>query len=545
MPASLHDWVDRLKSQPLPAMASTVQRVSALMARPSSNHTDYQRIIARDPGFALSIFSYLSDLPRPPREPITTLTHALALSGTAPLEACVAQIPVINQHSDTEYSRGLLFCYSRAVHAAVYLSRWSDIRKDSNLEELMQAALLRECGEMALWCAAPEQMAMLESRVVQGLSRDNASLAVLGFNLTQLSLRLAHAWGLPPLIGDSLAPDGAFRSRSLGVMLASELAHSSTVSWGSDQTMELIDLAADYCRQTTDQAAAALHSLCAETARQLHQLDLPVAAALLLHIEPRPEAAAAGAGEQEKQRTESVDPSTTPATQPEVPAPPATKSAAQKVQLPEQPGVDSELAVEAEAGSETHQKQKIAAETPSITPESELDGGHPHPQPARKPAGDKLQTRLTRVMKQLRDNAGLERAMFAMMAPDSKSLRARFIIGAEKGAGIKTFQVSLDKRHLFSVLMAKPQSFWLNNDNRKKYLSAIPPYLHKALNTEGFFVSSLFVGNKPVGILYADSSTGKLNSGSFTYFKQLALQLSTELSGTVKAEAAGSFTAKG
>lgn len=142
-------------------------------------------------------------------------------------------------------------------------------------------------------------------------------------------------------------------------------------------------------------------------------------------------------------------------------------------------------------------------------------------------------------MKQLRDRTGLERAMFAMITPDRKSLRARFILGAKKDAPIKTFQVSLNKRHLFSVLMSRHQSFWLNDSNRQKYLPAIPKELHGTLNIQGFFVSSLFIDNKPLGILYADCSiTGKLNTASFTDFKQLAQQLSIALAGQRKFQAA-------
>ena len=72
MPASLHDWVNVL-NQPASHGAFTQQRVSALMARPNSTHADYQRIIARDPGFALSIFRHLGALPESAQGPITTI----------------------------------------------------------------------------------------------------------------------------------------------------------------------------------------------------------------------------------------------------------------------------------------------------------------------------------------------------------------------------------------------------------------------------------------------------------------------------------------
>ena len=160
--------------------------------------------------------------------------------------------------------------------------------------------------------------------------------------------------------------------------------------------------------------------------------------------------------------------------------------------------------------------------------------------PVKRQSGNALQIQLTRTMKQLRDSAGLERAMFAMLTPDGTTLRARFIIGAEKDAAIKSFQISLEKQHLFTLLMSKPQSFWLNASNRNKYLLSIPQYLHNTLNIQGFFVSSLFVGEKPLGLLYADASSAtQLNNGSFTCFKQLMLKLGAELSSAGKLQAVG------
>ena len=537
MPASLHDWVERLKSQPLPAMAFTQQRVSALMARPSSTHADYQRIIARDPGFALSVFRHLGALRNPPREPITTLAHALALAGTAPLEAGVKNLPCVKSLSDTTGSRqGLLACYSRAVHAAMYLYQWGEIRNDPNPEELLLAALLHDCGEMALWSAAPDQMAAVESRATRGLNRENAALAVFGFTPIQLSLGLAESWGLPPLIGDSISPDGAFRPRPLGVMLACELAHWSASAWDSEQTMELIELAAEYCRKTTDQTAAALHAMSAETARRLEGFNLPVSATALVSLQPKEKKTPQCSPEQVRYTAEALTRSSPSPEAVKESAPPASALAEKKV--PQIAQVETDMEVTPEPDPKGDYRETNTVEIPLV--KSRPDQENNDPPTAQQKSGDSLQMQLTRSMKQLRDNTGLERAMFAMMTPDRKTLRARFILGAEKDAAIKTFQVTLDKRHLFSVLLSKPQNFWLNLDNRSKYLPAIPIHTHNALNTQGFFISSLFVADKAVGILYADSSnTANLNGENFTIFKQLSQQLSTELSNFQKVRAAG------
>lgn len=248
-------------------------------------------------------------------------------------------------------------------------------------------------------------------------------------------------------------------------------------------------MAADYCRQSTDQTAAELHSLSAECARQLLESKLPLAAIELLQLQPSNEA----------KRSKPIQ----------------VEAANPTVQA------------KAEAAPEPEEQPSLGSTPPSTSAIPDTPSMTTPPAP-----GGALQMHLFQVMKQLRDNAGLERGMFALLAPDRQLLSARFVIGAEKDAAIKTFRVSLDRRHLFAVLMSKPQSFWLNAGNRAKYLPAIPQYLHSALNLQGFFISSLFLEEKPIGILYADSGIdAHLSDASFGYFKQMTQQLLSGLSG--------------
>jgi len=488
MTASQQDWVDHLKSKPLPAMELTIKRLSNAIARPSSRNADYRHIVASDPAFALAIFRYLADLPKPPRAPIGTLSHALSLAGTSPLEKGVKTVPTIFAEDNINRNQWLLASYSRAVHAAAYLGHWGSVKKDQNPEELMLAALLHDCGEMALCHAVPEQITAMEAAIAQGSSREQAARARFGFTFTEFNRALAEAWLLPPLVHDSLATDGAFRTRSLGVMLACELARSSALDWGSEETMELIELAADYCRQSIDQTAAELHTLSADCARRLFDSNLPVTAIQLLQLQPR-----LGV---------------------ETSKPTPTKSACTPIQAKQETAAKPEERPSPGSAEQTAPTQAVAAET-AVQPDASVA----------------LQAHLAAVMKQLRDNAGLERCMFALLSPDRKTLSVRFIVGAQKDAAIKTFRVSLDRRHLFAVMMSKPQSFWLNPGNRAKFLPAIPQHLHRSLNLQGFFVSSLFIEEKPVGMLYADSDNqANLSEASYSFFKQKTQQLTNLLS---------------
>ncbi|MCB1849361.1 MAG: HDOD domain-containing protein [Gammaproteobacteria bacterium] len=519
MPANLQHWIDHLKQHPLPAMALTAQQVSTQMGRTRTTHSDYQRIIARDPGFALSIFRYLGELPKPPREPVTSLVHAVALAGLAPLALGTKRLPLIKSGEDVTRAKGLLHCYSRSAHAALFLSHWAQIRRDANPDELLLAALLHDCGEMALWSTAPGEMARIEARINAGVAPEEAAVAQLGFTLPELSQGLAEVWRLPALIVSSAQPAGAFQSRSLGVMLACALARSSSACWDSEQTLTLIELAAEYCRQTIDQAAAGLHSCCAEAARQLHGLPLPISAPALLQLTPRI------ANEADTERVEMQ----ATAVEHHTPERSKVESANQSARFSDQarPSASAPNSTQSSAtGMEvtTH---------PRIEPDAPIDPSTIVAPPVQKnnpAAGSSLQYMLSGIMRQIVAECGVERAMFAMITPDRRSLRARFILGATKEAKIRTFQVGLEKRHLFSALLLKQQSFWLNQGNREKYLTSIPEELHILLNIDNFFVGSLFAAGTSLGIIYGDcGSAGNLDQASFNQFKQLLQHLNQQL----------------
>jgi len=472
MPSSLSDWADRLENQALPAMALTIQRVTQLIERPSTINADYQRVVGKDPGFALAVFRGIEKAAHTPSEPAGNLAHAIALLGISPLIKGTKSLPVLKRPAGTAW-QGLHACYSRAGHAAWYAYQWGLARKDTNPEEMAVAALLRACGEMSLWAHARADMEQIQRHTAQGLNRKDAAMAVLGFSLDQLSLALAERWRLPPLVARTLTSFGAFETRSLGVMLASALAQASAANWRSEKTRDLTELVAEYLNQTVDRAMAQIHTQAADAARALQGLPLPASAAVLV---------------QQTQETGAAEMATTPTSVPE---------------------------------------NKTKRRTPTPPPQSEKD------KEQRKPraGANRLQEAFNRIMRELKESVGIDRTMFAMLTPDRKALRPRLVLGADQTSALRRFQLNLDKPHLFSLLMAKPQGFWLHTGNREKFLPMIPVSLHNSLNLDGFFITSLFIQKQPFGLLYGDCSDATmLDKQRFGLFKKLAHQLSDELS---------------
>jgi len=151
------------------------------------------------------------------------------------------------------------------------------------------------------------------------------------------------------------------------------------------------------------------------------------------------------------------------------------------------------------------------------------------PTPPAAAAPTDLQGAIAAVMRRMLGEAGVQRLVFAILNPDRTELRARLALGGDKQARIRRFRLATRQRNLFSLLLGKQQSIWINPDNRSKYA----PYL-KGLPLDqgaagGFYAMSIFVRDKPVGLLYADGAS--LSQGGYRRFRQLCHETSQVLDG--------------
>jgi HD-like signal output (HDOD) protein len=475
MAHAIRSWIDRLSEKALPAMALTRTRVPQLLNSPNSNNADLQRIISRDPGFSLSIFRAFGVLPHPPKEPISNLAHAIALLGIEPMTRASNQLPVLNDLLKGETRAALYACYSRAGHAAWYALNWGQQLRLNNPDEIAISALLSELGEMMLWAYAEREISQIIALEKRGMLRSTAEQTILGFKLNELSAQLADRWMLPPLLVESLNPAGAFQVRSLTVMLASALASASAKDWFSEQTQELTELAAELLGQSPDQGRADIHSLAAGAARNLTGLPVPLSAYALLQ-------------------------------------PIVVQSIAAK--MPKK--TPSTILEQKDRGT-------IDSDTiPIVSTQQEKNN--------RQSDSSPLQNSLMRIFRDIRESTGVNRVMLALLSPDRTQLRAKYVLGADKNSPLRQFQHPVGERHLFTLMMKKPQDIWLNRANKEKITPLISKMGRTALDSREFYMSSLFINNRPLGILYADRSDSKdLDKQGFTQFKSLVQRLSNEL----------------
>ncbi len=469
MSQAAHQWVERLSGETLPVLRRTLTQVRDLLNKASVNHNNLADVIARDPGFCLHIIRQFRSLPNTPKEPVTSIARIIPLLGMDQVERASRSLPCLEDQLKGPPRRGLINCYSRAAHAAIYAGSLAIRRGDADDGAMRTAALLHDLGEMTLWSKEPDLMRQVESLMHKGDGYQDAALEVFSCTLQEISAGLSEAWNLPGLIKDSQGLFNSYQTRPLTIMLTAALARESSLGWQRPATLDDIELLAEFLEQPLDRTIAWLHSQAAEAARQLYVLPIPLPAFRLIH------------GDHDRLGTGLQ----------------TNRSKAEPVTAQSPPPVRPAPAVKASPSEQA-----------------------PKPAPASAKAVNPLQQLISGALRELHETHGLQRVMFAMLNADRSRLQARLCLEADSAQSLRGFHVDLSPPNLFTLLVKKPLALFLSRNNAEKYVQMVPPSLHEQINPQQCLLLSVFLRNKPVGLFYADNGAdGEITSQQYANFK--------------------------
>jgi hypothetical protein len=147
-----------------------------------------------------------------------------------------------------------------------------------------------------------------------------------------------------------------------------------------------------------------------------------------------------------------------------------------------------------------------------------LGARRPPTEPAANQTPD-LHATMAGVMKRIREQAGTRRVVFAMLSRDRSRLRTRLALGGTADDGIRRLDLHLGEKNLFTALMGRPQSVWLNRGNAQRYQPFLPDSLRRILGAQGAFIMSLYIRNRPLGLMYGDGEA--LSEDGYRQFREL------------------------
>lgn len=233
MTALVSDWTRR-EIPVLAATAAALRRLREDEDRISGR--DISKVVLRDPLMTLRVLRH-AEVNRSARQPtdITTVEHAVMMRGITRFFRDFAELPVLERQlgSDAEALYGALAVISRAQHAAFYARAMASHRVDLETDEVIIGALLHDLAELLLWCHQPRKAALVRYLLTHapGVRSADVQSVVLGFSNVELTLALADAWKLPPLLRRLMDDNHAAHPRVVNVVVAAALARHTANSW--------------------------------------------------------------------------------------------------------------------------------------------------------------------------------------------------------------------------------------------------------------------------------------------------------------------------
>ena len=135
------------------------------------------------------------------------------------------------------------------------------------------------------------------------------------------------------------------------------------------------------------------------------------------------------------------------------------------------------------------------------------------------------------LLKHLDDDLHLTRIVLMLLSRDKTKLGTRAGRGIDPHSPIRNLVIDISKPSLLNKLLDEPQSLWIKPDEYQQYEAELPHRFKDSFLHETFFLMSLYIANKPVGIIFGDraQAVAPLDKTSYLKFKSAVMLTSKAL----------------
>ncbi|NVK40946.1 MAG: HDOD domain-containing protein [Oceanospirillaceae bacterium] len=516
-------WTRYLAEKPLPTRHSSLERLRKEVASHSSTLMSVTPIVKSDPVLCLLAIRAAQQLHAAKGSDVTSIDHAIGSLGLDRLGQLARQSQGLRLHP----SRVAQLQYFRAIanshHAATQCAQWLRTRHATYAEKGWAAALCYGVGIWSLWMHAPLHMNRIQCRVAEdGLDPVQAEIETLGCTTQQISLGLARAWQLPPLVIAALDHDTSPSLRTLDklhqrtlsepglsrdelkelshlvqqhffpVKLANWLTLTLNRQWSGTRVLRMYAIIADYLDRELAEVTSLIHGNCALSAQQYHVPGTLAPAAEMLMM-PDSTLAAEPLGNREMELYRG-----------RFPEPP-----------PRKPLADTP------DDSPSEQTPDLADATVFRQTLQRLRHGHAqHSRPAHI---------LQALMQGLSRGLGLPQLALQVVQPSQHRLKTAQVIGIEDSDPLARFQLGLNESILLRQLCNRPACIWIDDSTRPRLLPLLPETLRLSLTERDGLLMSVFMRERPVAVIFAAGDRGTLTTFHRDRFRELCESASEAL----------------
>lgn len=503
------DW-QQWSPMDLPVNTTIKARALKQIASPSANAYNIARYLQHEPVLCLQLFHLANQHLAASGNELHEPAHAISLLGFPSVEALINNSRTIDETSKhvTEYRQQL----NISILAAFEARGWAEHNNHWPEQELYWASLFQQAPLWALWHHEADKMMELQRFRAKrnGTSSQQSEQELFGMPLSTLCSQLAKQWCLPSLTQASWLYSAEHKAKlwlSLGrckssehipqavqslcsspgfaVALANHFAVEAQWNWLSRRCIRLQKMLARALHISTDQAIILTHqcAIDASSAQYQHQCVSSAAQLLSFYRQAPLYLSAVNSAEQLSGLTDQA------------------KSTG---------AVSDDTDV---ANIPKHMGTAAAEDFPHILSRLVND-----PQ-----SFGSIRDVMNFAISRLCNITGLERATISLLNHHTGGLRCLYHFGCKHSPALKAFSHGIERGDLFDKLMRKSASLRLNAKTYHRLWPLLPTDFQRACRCDEFFMMSLFAGDRPIALLYADRGVSHkaLSDTQYTQFKQL------------------------
>ncbi len=493
---SLEYWVKKLTQKDMPAFAHTARIIAGEASKDESSAGRLAKLILQDPSMTVRLLKMAnSPFFNARQHSINTVSRAIVLLGFKTVQNLCLSISILDSivegPSKVNVMTGLADCF----HAATQARSIAIKRNDKSPEEVFIAALLRQLGQFSFWTfskkidkkAAAEVDALLKTKNKQIPGEEKK---LLSFTFDELTAALNKEWHISALLGNTLAANSDIDPRVSSINLAHEIARTSKKGWNSNEMKALIKRLAEALYMSTDKVRTMIQDNAQKATNILSKLGASSVGKLISSVENEKKASAAQANQHNKSASKIIN----------------LKNNSKK-QL-ENTNSDNQGRFHL---ADSNLQIQILSDICQLIDES-----------------PDLSIMIEMVLEGIYRGVGMDRAIFALLAPDKRQIKTKYALGWDKNEMAQEFHfpINLQSNELFAKTMTTKQSHWINLDEQDPLSRLASPKLLAFNASNPFYISHVSVGNKPIGIIYADrkASNRSLDKTSYSSFKLFCQQ---------------------
>lgn len=492
-------WVNQLNNKQLPIFSHTQNLLNKLVDDPATTLENYNQIILKDPGLIIQLLRDVNcDKKRHRSSSIKTIDHVAILLGMNNMKRIATQMPAIEKIKIENIARQqYLHIASGAYHAGFQAQDWEKLMNYRLPQEALVASQLRSAFELAIWAYGnPEDLTKLNQLLTRkDMTYEEAHEEILGSSMNHLGLNLAEQWCFPESVLHSFSDEEVNFPRSKNIVLADQLVKAVADSWENEKTDCIIASISEHIHIAPEKLKQRIMTSAVEASEETKFIAIDHPGLQVIEIRMREE-------NETKIAAESND--TTDA---------ESTAAIINNEQEKDPSPQEDMALSPDDPKYLKQVMQMLADT---------DKGEP------LPINQIISTSIRAIQKGL----GMDRVFFAMLTKDKKDLMVRYSADTfGSAADIQHLKISMKQKHLFTIIMSKPQNIFVNQSNRDKLGHLIPKVLISKTDEALFFAGSVFVQGRPLGIFYADRyHTGiELKTDQYHHFKTICAYVSNNI----------------